>query len=277
VSEALNLISSMEDAKILAGGQSLIPLMKLRLASPSALVDINGLAELKYIREDKGEIAIGALTSHDEVTREPMLRRRCFLLSEATGVIADPQVRNRGTIGGSLAHADPTADLPTACTALDATVITQSEKGSRSIKCADFFRDYFTTSLRQDEIIKEVRIPIPPPRTAGAYLKLTRGHNDFAIVAVAAQITVTPKNVCENVTLVLGGVAPTPAHATGTENFLRGRDLNDESIREGAQRATEGLTPVSDARASSEFRLKMARTMSERALRIAFDRIGGGA
>ncbi len=178
--EALTLLSTTEDAKILAGGQSLITIMKLRLAAPNALIDINGLTELSYIREEDGVIAIGALTRHDQLSRDRMIQEKFPLLAEAASLIADQQVRNRGTIGGSLAHADPTADLPTACMALNANLIIRNEHGSRSVASNDFFRDFFTTALKQDEIIQEVRIPIPPPRSGGAYAKLAKGHGDFA-------------------------------------------------------------------------------------------------
>jgi CO/xanthine dehydrogenase FAD-binding subunit len=272
----LNVLSSIEEAKILAGGQSLITLMKLRLASPTALVDINGITELNYIREENGMMAIGALTHHDELAKNQQIREKFLLLSEAASVIADQQVRNRGTIGGSLAHADPSADLPTACTALGANIVTLSEKGSRSIQTTDFYSGYFTTSLKPDELIKEVRVAIPPLRTGGAYLKFTKGHNDFALVAVAAQVTVAPDDLCSAATVVLGSIAPTPIHAKETENLLINRKLNDNVIREGALKAGKGLEPNADFRASSEFRLKMAVTLTERALRLALSRALGG-
>ena len=276
LSEALNLLQSIEEAKVLAGGQSLITLMKLRLAAPKTLIDINGIPELTNIREENGAIIICALTRHDQLAANSIIRQKCFLLAEAAGVIADQQVRNRGTIGGSLAHADPTADLPTACTAIDATVVTTSTEGSRSIKSAEFFRDYFTTSLGQEEVIREVRIPIPPPRTGGAYLKLTKGHNDFAIVGVAAQITIDSKNVCKAASIVLGGVASTPVHTEETERFLIDRRLDNKVIEEGAKKASETLRPPSDIRASAEYRLEMTKTLTKRAVGLAAVRAQGG-
>jgi carbon-monoxide dehydrogenase medium subunit len=275
LTEALSLLSSREGAKILAGGQSLVTLMKLRLAAPETLLDINGVTELAYIREGEGVIAIGALTRHDQLATSATIRAKCELLSEAAGVIADQQVRNRGTIGGSVAHADPTADLPTACTALDATVVTASLKDSRSIKSADFFKDYFSTALRQDEIIREVQIPIPPPGSGGAYVKLTKGHNDFALVAVAAQITID-RDLCRAASIVLGGVAPMPVHAANTERSLVGAKLNDRLIQESAWKASDGLSPPSDFRASSEYRLEMVRILTKRAIEKAVSRAQGG-
>jgi CO/xanthine dehydrogenase FAD-binding subunit len=276
IGEVLNLLNSEQEAKILAGGQSLVTLMKLHLASPKTLIDINGIPELSEIREERGTITIGALTRHDQIAKSHIIREKCLLVAEAAGQIADQQVRNRGTIGGSLAHADPTADLPTACTAVGATVVAISVEGSREIKSDDFFRDYFTTSLRQDEVLREVRIPVSPPRTGGAYVKLTKGHNDFAVVSVAAQISLDGNRVCTDASVVLGGVAPTPRHAVETERYLAGRKLGEEAIKEGSQRAAEGLRPPSDIRASSEYRVEMSRVLAERALKECMNRASGG-
>lgn len=277
LSEALDLLSKVDDAKILAGGQSLITLMKLRLVAPTALIDINNAQELTHIREESGELVIGALIRHDQLANDERIRRRCILLAEAANVIADQQVRNRGTVGGSLAHADPTADLPTACTALDVTIVAASRKGSRLIKSGEFFRDYFTTALGPDEIIQEVRVPIPPIGSGGAYLKLTKGNNDFAIVAAAAQLTVDNGLICETASVVLGGVASTPIHAKETEAHLIGRKLDDRVIDESAERASQSLNPPSDIRATSEYRLKMARAFAKRAIGLAASRTRGGA
>ncbi len=273
----MNLLVSSEETKILAGGQSLITLMKLRLASPNALIDINGIRGLAHIREENGVLVVGALTRHDQLAKNELIRRKFLLLAEAADLIADQQVRNRGTIGGSLAHADPAADLPTACTALGASVVAASGKGTCTIKSDDFFRDFLTTSLRQDEIIQEVRVPIPPPKSGGAYLKLTRGHNDFAIVAVAAQVTLGDHNLCKAASVVLGGVASTPVHADDTEKFLTNKRLDDNMISEGGLRAAEGLSPPSDIRGSSGYRLKMVKVLTERALRICSSRARGDA
>jgi CO/xanthine dehydrogenase FAD-binding subunit len=277
LSEALNMLSYKEEAKILAGGQSLITLMKLRLASPKTLIDINGLAELTQIREQNGVITIGALTRHDQLARDSIIREKSPLLAEAASVIADQQVRNRGTIGGSLAHADPAADLPTACTAIGGTIIAASTNGLRSIDSADFFRDYLTTSLRQDEIIKEVQVPIPPPGSGCAYLKMSKGQNDLAVVAVAVQVTIDNEDVCRAASVVLGGVAATPVHAGETEKFLVGRRLDDRVVEEGAQKAAAGLSPPSDVRASAEYRSEMVKSLTRRAVRLSASRTHGGA
>jgi carbon-monoxide dehydrogenase medium subunit len=275
LSEALDLVVSNQGAKILAGGQSLITLMKLRLAAPEVLIDINSLPELTHIREENGLIVLGALIRHDQLATSRLIREKCPLLTDAANAIGDQQVRNRGTIGGSLAHADPNADLPTACTALGATVVAASLKGSRSIKLTDFFTGYFTTSLRQDEIIKEVQIPLPTPSSGGAYVKLTRWNNDLAIVAVAAQLTVDSDDTCRAASVVLGGVAPIPYHATNAEAFLTGRRLDHKIIEEGAQQVSKGLEPPSDFRASVEYRVKMAVILTSRAIETAVGRARG--
>jgi CO/xanthine dehydrogenase FAD-binding subunit len=250
--------------------------MKLRLASPEALIDINGLGELSSIREEKGVVVIGALTRHDQLAGNPIVRAKLPLLAEAASMIADQQVRNRGTIGGSLAHADPAADLPTACTAADATIVTASLNGSRSIKSTDFFQSYLTTSLGENEMIREIHVPAAPPRSGSAFLKLTKGHNDFAVVAVAAQVTLDMDRVCRAASLVLGGVASTPIHAHQSEKLLVGSRVDDEAIGEAAEMAPDGLKPISDLHASSEYRVEMMKLQTKKALRKAADRAQGG-
>jgi len=266
LSEALRMLHSGDEAKILAGGQSLITLMKLRLASAKMLIDINNIADLTQIRKEDGAIVVGALVRHDQIANSSLIRETCPLISEAASVIADQQVRNRGTIGGSLAHADPTADLPTACTAAGAKVVTASVNGSRSIDSADFFRGYYNTALERDEIIQEIRIPVPPPRSGGSYLKMSKGHNDFAIVAVGSLLTFDNNQVCRAANVVLGGVAPTPVHAKNTEDFLIGRKLGDETMERASQKASDNLSPPSDLRASTEYRLEMAKLLTKRAI-----------
>jgi aerobic carbon-monoxide dehydrogenase medium subunit len=275
LADALSLLSNTENAKVLAGGQSLITLMKLRLVAPNSLIDINRITELSYIREENGKIAIGALIRHDQVATSDLIRQKYTLLAEAAGMIADQQVRNRGSIGGSLAHADPSADLPTACTALNAEINLVSENGVRTVAAKEFFLDFFTTALRENEIIKQVCIPIPPPRSGGAYTKLTKGHNDFALVAVAAQSTLSPSDTCEAVNVVLGGVASKPIHAAEAEKILVHEKIDGSVLREAALKAAEGLTPTPDSRATSELKREMIKTLTERTLRTAFNRARG--
>jgi len=274
--EALSLLSTSEDAKILAGGQSLITLMKLRLAAPSALIDINRISALDYVREENGMVSIGALTRHDKLASNHLIQEKLPLLAEAANLIADQQVRNRGSIGGSLAHADPSADLPTACVALNAELKVTSENGSRLIQAQAFFLDFFSTALGGHEIIEEVRIPIPPTRSGGAYSKLTRGHNDFALVALAAQASLTTAGICERITVVLGGVAPKPTRATQTEETLAGRKADEHILREAASKAANGLTPTPDPRASPGFKKDLVCRLADKTLRVAFKRAVGG-
>jgi carbon-monoxide dehydrogenase medium subunit len=249
--------------------------MKLRLAAPNSLIDINQIAELNYIREENGKIAIGALTRHDQLATNSLIREKCTLLAEAASLIADQQVRNRGSIGGSIAHADPSADLPTACSALNAEIKVASQNASRTIAAKDFFLDFFATALKRNEIVKEVCIPAPPPRSGGAYGKLTKGHNDFALVAVAVQTSLTRDGLCEAIKVVLGGVASKPTHATEPERILTQKKIDDSIIRDAALKAAEGLTPSPDPRASSELKKEMIRRLTERTLRTAFNRAGG--
>ena len=275
LTEALSLLSSKEEAKILAGGQSLLSLMKLRLADPKTLIDINGIAGLSDIAERDGSIVIGSMVRHDQLAQSATIRTNLPLLADAASLIADQQVRNRGTIGGSLVHADPSADLPTACKALAAKVTAVRPGGSRSIAVEDLFTDYFTTSLEVGEIVTEIRIPFPPPRSGGSYLKLTKGHNDFAIVAVAAQLSIDNEFICRDASVVLGGVAPTPVHATETERALTSRKLDHNLVEEAAQKAAEGLKPNKDFRASAEHRTKMTKTLTSKAIEQAVQRAQG--
>lgn len=270
--EALNLLATTEDAKILAGGQSLIALMKFRLLSPKSVIDIGRIKELVYIREESGTIKLGALTTHDAIENNEVVRRKLSLLGDAASVIADQQVRNRGTIGGSLAHADPSADIPTALVALNARISLIGSKGSRSLTCSEFLTGYFSTALNADEIISEISVPSPRKGSGGAYLKLSRRHGDFAIVGAAVSITLNEQRNCVASSVVLGGVAETPRHATTTEKTLLERQLTDEVIESAAEKASEDLEPPSDVHASSEYRLEMSRVMAKRAIKLALRR-----
>jgi len=272
VGEALQLLSDSEDAKILAGGQSLMTLMKLRLVAPASLIDINRISQLNYIREEPDRISIGALTRHDQVSSSPLINARCRLLAEAASVVADQQVRNRGSIGGSLAHADPSADMPVACTALNTELKLTSKEGSRTVAAGEFFLGFFTTALRRDEIIEEIRIPLPGSRSGGAYEKLTKGHNDFALVAVAAQCSLNSEHVCEGINVVLGGVAEKPTHATATESNLLHKRMDGHVIHEAAMEADAGVILTIDPRASEDVKRSLIRTLTDRALRVAFGR-----
>jgi len=215
------LVKHGQEAKVLAGGHSLIPLMKLRLSTPSFLVDIGRIGNLSYIREEDGHIAIGALTTHHDIEFSDLLKNKLRLLTSAASQIGDPQVRNRGTIGGAAAHADPNGDFPACLLALDAELKAVGPKGERTIAARDFFVDTFTTSLEPNEILREIRIATPPPGSKGTYLKFSRRSQDWAIVAVAAQVRVTGHEVTQ-VAVGLTGMGSRPIRATGVEQALRG-------------------------------------------------------
>ena len=272
LNEALDLLHSKEDAKILAGGQSLVSMMKLRLASPKNLIDINGLSQLSNIHEEDGAIIIGALIRHDQLANSVLIQEKLPLIADAANVIGDQQVRNRGTIGGTLAHADPNADLPVAVFASHGTIIVASAKAVRRVKCSDFFVDFFTTALSQNELITEIEIPTPMPCNGSAYLRLTKGHNDFALLSAAAQITIDKEGMCNSASLALGGVASIPRHATAAEEVLMHNKIDDALIEHAAEKAAEGSSPASDVHGSAEYKLKMAVALTQRAIKTSMKR-----
>lgn len=266
LSEAVaELVKHGEEGKVLAGGHSLIPLMKLRLATPSFLVDIGRINNLNYIREEDGHVAIGALTTHHDIEFSELVKGKLPLLSSAASQIGDPQVRNRGTIGGASAHADPFGDFPASLLALDAEFKVVGPKGERSIAARDFFVDTFTTALEPDEILCEIRIATPPDGSKGTYLKFSRRSQDWAIVAVAAQVTVSGHDV-KNVAIGLTGMGSKPIRASGVEQALRGKAGHDDEIRAAAERAAEGTDPQQDLNGSPDYRRHLAKVLTRRAL-----------
>ncbi len=271
--EAIQLLRENEDAKVLAGGQSLIALMKLRLAAPAALIDITKTGDLlSYIREGKGHLEVGALTTHDTLERSKIINKKFPILSDAASKIGDQQIRNRGTIGGSCCHADPAADLPTALTALEPEFVVRGVKGKRVIPQSKFFVDTFTTSIAKDEILTEIQIPHTPPKSGSAYIKHSRREGDFAIVGVGAVVTVGPKKVCRDVRVSLGAVASTPIRAKSAERHLKGKTLDEGNIAEAAERANEEADPPSDMHGSRQYRLDMIKVFARRALNLALSR-----
>jgi carbon-monoxide dehydrogenase medium subunit len=274
--EATALLARLgEDAKILSGGQSLIPLMKLRLASPPHVVDINGIAGLAYILEADGVLAIGALTRESELEESDLIRSHYPLLHDVTRVIADPLVRNLATVGGNLAHGDPANDHPAAMLALGAEVVARGAGGERRIPIATFFTGPFETALRPGEILVEIRIPVPRPRSGGAYLKLERKVGDFATAAVAAQLTLRADGACEQAGLALTNVGLTPIKADKAEAALRGKRLDDKTIAQAAQLASAAAEPTEDLRGSVEYKRDLVRVLTMRALRRALERAEG--
>jgi carbon-monoxide dehydrogenase medium subunit len=276
LAEATSLLAShADDAKILAGGHSLVPMMKLRLSNPKILIDIGRLSELSGIREEQGTIIIGACTTHYAAETSALLQQRCPLLAETAAFIGDVQVRNRGTIGGSIAHADPAADWPAAILALDAELTLVQRSGSRTVKAADFFVDLLTTAMESNEILTEIRLAANAPRSAGAYLKVPQPASGFALTGVAAQVTLGANNTLERVAVGVTGVGSTPYRARATESALQGQAATPEALTQAADRAVEGIDALDDIHASAEYRLHLARVYTRRALQTAVARAQG--
>ena len=252
-----------EDAKVLAGGPSLVPLMKLRLAAPTLLVDLRRVPGLTGIDRSDGTVRIGAMTRHHDVATSDL-----GLAAQAAATIADQQVRNRGTIGGTLAHGDPASDLPAVLLALEGSVVARGGSGEREIGAADLFLDYLTTSLDPGEIITEVRLPSPDGWGAG-YAKFNRRVEDWAMVAVCAAVRKAPDGSCEDVRIGLTNMGGTPLRATAAEEALRGRGLDAAAIAAAAEQAAEGTDPPADLNASEDYKRHLARVLCRRALEEA--------
>ncbi len=276
VDEAVGLLAEHgESAKVLAGGQSLVPLLAFRLVRPSCLVDLNRIGALAYIEECDGGLALGAMTRQRAAERSPLVQARAPLLREALGLIGHPQIRARGTVGGSLAHADPAAELPAVVIALDGSLVAQGPGGRREVAARDFFRSYLETCLAPGEILVEVRLPPLPPRTGSAFLEVSRRLGDFALVGVAAVVTLGPGDVCERARLVFTGVGPVPAVAAGAVRELVGQPLTDAALERAAAAVPGELSPDADIHASAIYRQRVAATLTRRALRLARDRARG--
>jgi carbon-monoxide dehydrogenase medium subunit len=263
-----------DEAKILSGGQSLIPMMKLRLARPGFLIDINRIAGLSYVKEEGGYLKIGGLTREAELEASPLVHSKYPILRDTAHVIADPQVRNMATVGGNLAHGDPANDHPATMVALGAQVIATGLKGERVIPIEDFFVSLFTTALQHEEILTEIRIPVPPARSGGAYFKLERKVGDFATAAVAAQLTLDDKGTCQKVGIGLTNVGPTPVKARKAEEFLRGKKLDEANIKQAAQLAADEAAPSPDLRGPVEYKKGLVKELAKRALTRALERAG---
>lgn len=269
LAEALALLA--EGGKPLAGGMSLIPMMKLRLASPEHLVDLGRLAELSYIREENGELHIGASTTHYEVESSPLLLGKCPLLAETAAYIGDIQVRNMGTIGGSVAHADPAADYPAALQALEAKIVLKSATGERTVSTAEFFLDTFTTALEPGEIVSEVIVPIEPGLTGTSYQKFLQPASGFAIVGVAARIRQEAGKL-SLVRIGVTGVSGCSYRAHQVEDALAGKAGTEAEIQAASALAAEGIEAGSDLHASADYRKVLAKVYSARAIRSALSR-----
>jgi carbon-monoxide dehydrogenase medium subunit len=276
VDEALQLMAEHgEEGKLLAGGHSLIPAMKLRLSSPRTLIDLGTVPGLRGVKIDGGDIAIGALTVHADIASSDLVRRHAPGLADAASVIGDIQVRNRGTIGGSVAHADPGADLPVILTALNASFSARSASGSRTIAAADFFIDYFTTSLAVNEILTEVRVPLPPAGAGTAYVKLPHPASGYVVVSAGALVARDSSGSCVSARLALGGVGNRPIRATATEAELQGKPLTAQIIAAAAAKAAEGTDPLEDTYASAEYKQHAATVYARKAIEAAVERAKG--
>lgn len=271
--DALALLAEHgEGAKLLAGGHSLLPVMKLRLAAPAALIDLRKIRELAYIREDGGLISIGAMTTHAEIAKSQLLRQRAPLPAEAAAQIGDMQVRNCGTLGGAAAHADPGADYPAALLALEAEFILTGRSGTRKVAAKDFFVDILTTALRPLEILTEVRFAAGRARTGSAYLKLPQPASGFALVGVAVRLEMAGSMKCRQARIGITGVAPKAYRALAVEKSLAGQQLDPKRIAAAATRAAQRIEPLSDLHASARYRAAMAEVFTRRAVTLAFER-----
>lgn len=276
LADALALLERCGDgAKLLAGGQSLLPLLKLRLGMVTDLVDIGGISGLEYIKEEGGFLKIGAMTRESTVERSELIRSRYPILLDTAAVVADPLVRNRATLGGNLAHADPANDHPATMVALGATVVARAPGGERTIPIDQFFTDILSTALKPNEILTEIRIPTPPPQSGGAYLKLERKVGDFATAAVAAQVTLRQSGEVERARIALTDAGSVALEAIQAEQFLQGKKPDGATIAEAARLAAQAASPTADRRGSVEYKREMARVLTVRALRKAVERAGG--
>jgi carbon-monoxide dehydrogenase medium subunit len=275
IPEAITLLQQHgDDAKILSGGQSLIPMMKLRIARPAILIDINRISRLSYIKEEGGFLKIGGLTRESELEASPLIRAKYSILFDTSVVIADPQVRNLATVGGNLAHGDPANDHPATMVALGAQIVATGPGGERVIPIDEFFLTLFSTALNPGEILTEIRVPVPPARSGGAYFKLERKVGDFATAAVAAQVTLDANGAVQKVGIALTNVGPTPIKAKKAEDFLRGKKLDEANIRQAGQLAADEAQPSSDLRGPAEYKKGLVKELARRALARAAERAG---
>jgi aerobic carbon-monoxide dehydrogenase medium subunit len=273
VREAITLLEQHgSGAKILSGGQSLIPMMKVRIARPEYLVDINRIQELRYIREEDGYLKIGGLTRESDLEYSELIKSKYPIILDTAAMIADPQVRNMATVGGNLAHGDPANDHPATMLALRAEVIASGPGGERVIPIKGFFVSLFTTALEHNEILTQIRIPTPPARSGGAYFKLERKVGDFATVGVAAQVTLEASGICIYAGIGLTNVGPTPLDGQRASDFLKGKSLDEMSIKQAARIAAEDAQPSSDLRGPASYKTSMVRELTIRALVRARER-----
>jgi len=273
--EAISLLGQYgEDGKILAGGHSLLPMMKLRFAEPEHLIDINRIDSLRGIREEKGIIHIGAMTTESELIASDILNEQCPIIPEAAKLIADPQIRNRGTLGGDIAHGDPGNDHPSIMLALDANFVLTGPNGERTVPANGFFIDTFFTQLEEGEILTEIQVPVFSNSTGSAYNKLKRKTGDFATAASAVVIELDG-NTCKKITIALTNLGPTAFRATSAENILTGKEIDNGLVEEAAQAVMEMCNPTEDPRGDVEYKTHMAAEMTRRSINQAQERARG--
>ncbi len=277
VSEAISLLQKHgEEAKILAGGHSLIPAMKLRFAMPEYLIDISGIDGLEYIHEKDGQLKIGAMTRESSLEESNLIKDNYPLLLDTVKMIADPQVRNMATVGGNLAHGDPANDHPATMIALGASVVVEGPNGSREIGIDDFFTDFFTTALEDNEILTEIRIPASQPGSGGAYQKIERKVGDYATAAVACQLSLEADGKIQQIGIGLTNVGPVPIRSVGAEGNLRGKTPDDSLIQESGRLAAEECNPVDDLRGSADYKRDLVNELTQRAIKISIERAERG-
>lgn len=273
VKDALALLKQFgDDAKLLSGGHSLLPMMKLRLAQPAHLVDIARVAELRQIADQDGKIVIGAAATHDQIAVSDIVRNKLGLLAECAGAIGDVQVRNRGTIGGSLSHSDPAADYPAAVLVLEGELKLESETGARTVKAEDFFVDLMTTALGSGEILTQVAFAAPPVNAGFTYIKHRQPASGFAMVGVAVIVTLDRRDNCEHVRVGITGLGAKAFRAKAVENALAGQAPDLANLTASAAHAADGIDPLADIHASADFRAELARIYTRRALETAVAR-----
>jgi carbon-monoxide dehydrogenase medium subunit len=268
-----------DEAKLLAGGQSLMPLLAFRLAHPGVLVDLNGVRELEYLRADDGQLVIGAMTRHRTVQDVPGLRQRCAMLAEGVELIGHVAIRNRGTVGGSLAHADPAAEWPALALALDAECEVVGPRGTRTVPVEELLVGYFTTTLEPDEILKEVRLRLPTGRVGSTFVELTRRHGDFAIAGVGALLVLDDDGSVGDARLTLIGVKDLAVRVRAAERMLVGSKLDDALMDEAVAAVDDAIEPSDDLHGSASYRRHVAKVLARRALveaRARAERKGGG-
>jgi len=276
VKEALGLLGKLgDDAKLLAGGHSLVPMMKFRLAQPKHLIDLRKVPGLSGIKQDGNALVIGAMTTHWEVESSSVVKSKLPVLSEVAGVIGDPAVRNKGTVGGSAAHADPAADWPAAMIALGAEFVCEGPKGRRTVKVDEWFKGLMATAVKEDEILIEIRVPVPAAGSGAAYLKFPHPASRFAVVGVAAAVTLDKQGACTSASVGVTGAGTKAVRAKGVEAALQGKKLDAAAIEAAAQKAAEGVDVQADLQGSVEYKSHLCRVFAKRVITEAVKRAGG--